>query len=263
MIFGKFCIPNHKKKYWVEFGIEYDIIILIERVINMQLMFYFLLCYLLGSIPSGLIIGKSFRNVDIRDYGSGNLGGTNAIRVLGRKLGLVVTIMDMLKGGLSILFGMLLFYFDKTTVDPIVFGIFAVIGHIFPVFARFKGGKAVATSGGILLFYNPIIFVISLAVFFIVLKLTKYVSVSSTCAAIFAFINTLILGLVPYFRNQWYGINNRWYGNVSGINYVGITVVGLFVLFILYRHIPNYKRLLKGNENKIGQKKVYNLPPQK
>ena len=112
----------------------------------------FILAYLLGSIPSGLIVGKVFYNTDIREHGSGNLGGTNTFRVLGVKAGLIVTIADILKGTLS---ASLPFLFSQFTtipdIHPLLVGVFAVIGHMYPIFAGFRGGKAVATSAGVIL----------------------------------------------------------------------------------------------------------------
>jgi acyl phosphate:glycerol-3-phosphate acyltransferase len=204
---------------------------------------YFLICYLLGSIPSGLIIGKLFKNIDIREHGSGNLGGTNAIRVLGKKLGTIVTIMDILKGGLAVLLARIAF---ETNIDPIVFGLVAIIGHIFPIFAKFRGGKAVATSGGILLFYNPFIFLIGFASFIISLRTTKMVSISSTIAAIMSLVATVFFNVHPYFKERWFD---------GKFNLPFFLVVLCAVLFIIYRHIPNYKRVLNGTESKIGQKK--------
>ena len=108
-----------------------------------------ILAYLIGSIPSGLIIGKKFYGVDIRQHGSGNLGGTNTFRVLGVKAGLTVTTADILKGTLA---AALPFLF-QSDLNLFLAGFFAVIGHTYPIFANFKGGKAVATSAGVLLCY--------------------------------------------------------------------------------------------------------------
>ena len=115
-----------------------------------------ILAYLLGSIPSGLIVGKLFYGVDIREHGSGNLGGTNTFRTLGVKAGLIVTTADILKGTLA---AALPVWFGSD-MHPLAAGIIAVIGHMYPVFAGFKGGKAVATSGGVVLFYAPLMFLI-------------------------------------------------------------------------------------------------------
>lgn len=203
---------------------------------------YIILSYLIGSIPSGLIIGKLFKNTDIRNYGSGNLGATNAIRVLGKELGSIVLIMDLLKGGITILLARLVF---NTSLDPMVFGIFAVVGHIYPIFAKFRGGKAVATSGGIILFYQPLICLIGILAFIITLLLWKMVSISSTAAAITIWSLTLLF----YFSPE----SGKFLG-IGEINIIFVLAVTVLFLFIVIRHIPNYKRILKGTESKVGQK---------
>lgn len=204
---------------------------------------YCIISYLIGSIPSGLIIGKGIKKIDIREHGSGNLGATNAVRVLGLKLGLIVLVMDFLKGGIPILLAQHVF---KTNWDPMIFGIFAVLGHVFPLFARFKGGKAVATSGGVLLFFQPIITVIGLIAFAITLIASKMVSLSSTMAAITIFTLTLVVSIQPDLRQQFFG---------NGSPVIFVFAVTILFLFILIRHIPNYKRIINGTENKIGKRK--------
>ncbi|MEH7342813.1 glycerol-3-phosphate 1-O-acyltransferase PlsY [Bacillus sp. JJ1532] len=182
------------------------------------------LAYLLGSIPSGLIIGKVFYGVDIRQHGSGNLGGTNTFRTLGVKAGMAVTIADILKGTAAVL---LLLFIDGD-IHPLIAGIFAVIGHMYPIFAGFKGGKAVATSGGILLGYAPPMFIIMLLVFFICLYITKYVSLASMLAAIAAVIYAYVIWDPPL-----------------------IIVVSLLAFFVIYRHRANIKRIMNKSEPKI------------
>ncbi|MPR75148.1 glycerol-3-phosphate 1-O-acyltransferase, partial [Listeria monocytogenes] len=144
-----------------------------------------LLAYVIGSIPSGLWIGKIFYKKDIRDFGSGNLGATNSFRVLGIKAGSIVTVMDILKGTVATL----LPFFFQLNVDHhfwLLTGAFAIIGHSFPLFAGFRGGKAVATSAGVILAYAPLLFVAALVVFLVTLKLSKYVSLSSMIGALAA-----------------------------------------------------------------------------
>jgi glycerol-3-phosphate acyltransferase PlsY len=188
-----------------------------------------ILAYLLGSIPSGLIIGKVFYKTDIREHGSGNLGGTNTFRTLGVKAGLAVTISDILKGTLAASLPVL-FHLD---VNPLLAGIFAVIGHMYPVFAGFRGGKAVATSGGVLLFYAPLMFLIVLIMFFISLYITKYVSLSSIIAGLSAITYTIVLGFV-----------RTW-------DIPLIIVVFILAGFVVYRHRSNIKRILNKTEPKI------------
>ncbi|PFA62215.1 glycerol-3-phosphate acyltransferase [Bacillus sp. AFS015802] len=182
------------------------------------------LSYLLGSIPSGLLIGKTFYGKDIREHGSGNLGGTNTFRTLGVKAGMIVTIMDILKGTLATLLPLMF----ESDVHMLLAGVFAVIGHMYPVFANFRGGKAVATSAGVLLGYNYILFLILLAVFFICLYLTKYVSLSSMIAAVLAFTYSCLTGDIPL-----------------------IIVVGILTIFVIYRHRANIVRIKDKTEPKI------------
>lgn len=183
-----------------------------------------IIAYILGSIPFGLIVGKIGYGIDIREHGSGNLGGTNTFRTLGVKAGLIVTIADILKGTLA---ASLPFWFGSD-LHPLFVGMFAVIGHVYPLFAKFKGGKAVATSGGVLLFYSPLLFVAMLACFFICLYLSKYVSLSSIITGIFAFTLALFKGDLPL-----------------------IVVVGFLAGFVIWRHRANIQRIMNKTEPKI------------
>ena len=195
-------------------------------MVIVKMIIVFIIAYLIGSIPSGLWIGKLFYGVDIREHGSGNLGGTNTFRTLGKKAGLVVTIMDVLKGTLAtllpILFGI------NAELHPLITGTIAVVGHMFPIFAGFRGGKAVATSGGILLGYAPILFVIIFAAFFLSLYICKYVSLSSMISALVALIVSFIMGDIPL-----------------------IIVIAVLAIFIFYRHRANIKRIREGTEPKV------------
>ncbi|WP_456271231.1 glycerol-3-phosphate 1-O-acyltransferase PlsY [Bacillus sp. AK031] len=182
------------------------------------------IAYLLGSIPSGLIIGRAFFGKDIREHGSGNLGGTNSFRTLGVKAGMVVTIMDILKGTAAVMLPVLF----ESELHMLIAGVAAVIGHMYPVFANFRGGKAVATSGGVLLGYVPLLFVLLLLVFLLCLFLTKYVSLSSILTAVFAFIYALFTGDLPL-----------------------IIVVGALSFFVVYRHRANIARIKSKTEPKI------------
>ena len=183
-----------------------------------------LLAYLIGSIPSGLIIGKKFYGIDIRQHGSGNLGGTNTFRVLGVKAGLTVTTADILKGTLAAA----LPFFFQSEMHALLAGIFAVIGHTYPIFAGFKGGKAVATSGGVLLFYAPFMFLIMMIGFFLCLYLSKYVSLSSMVAGLVALTYSILLQDLPL-----------------------IIVVFLLLSFVIYRHRANIKRIVNKTEPKV------------
>ncbi|MBS8264158.1 glycerol-3-phosphate 1-O-acyltransferase PlsY [Mesobacillus boroniphilus] len=183
-----------------------------------------ILAYLLGSIPSGLIIGKVFYGKDIREHGSGNLGGTNTFRTLGVKAGLVVSIADVLKGTLAATLPLLL----NADLHMLLVGVFAVIGHMYPIFAGFRGGKAVATSGGVLLAYIPVLFLFMLIIFFISLYITKYVSLSSILTGIAAFIYALFTQDLPL-----------------------IVVVAVLATFVIYRHRANIARIRNKTEPKI------------
>ena len=191
-----------------------------------------LLCaYLLGSIPSGLWIGKAFYKTDVREHGSGNLGATNTFRILGKKAGSVVIVMDILKGTAAVLLPYLP-YFQDTTIHPLLLGAVAVVGHMFPIFASFRGGKAVATSAGVLLGYTWPLFVILILAFLITLKITKMVSLTSMVASTVALIYSII------------------YGVVTGEWALCILVAVLFT-FIIYRHRANIERIKNGTEPKV------------
>lgn len=194
----------------------------------MDILLPLILAYLLGSIPSALWIGKLFYNTDIRTKGSGNLGATNTFRVLGAKAGFVVTILDILKGTAATLLPLIM----VTDIHPLILGVVAVIGHMFPVFARFKGGKAVATSGGILLGYQWPLFLLAVAVLLIALKITKMVSLSSIILAVVSVIYTII-----------YTINTG--------DYLFLAVILTLATFIIYRHRANIARIRAGTEPKI------------
>lgn len=186
------------------------------------------LSYLIGSISFALVVGKLFYKTDIRGYGSGNLGATNTFRVLGKKAGLIVAIADLLKGT----FACLLPQIVNSTVNPIICGLLAILGHVFPVFAGFKGGKAVATSTGVLLFLTPLGTLTGSVVFILTLILSKYVSLSSMLAGIAIFIYSLI------FEDKV------------------IIALSLFIsVLVIILHRQNIKRIIKGTENKIGMKK--------
>ncbi len=192
-----------------------------------------ILCgYLIGSIPFALVIGKVFYKTDVRNFGSHNLGGTNAGRVLGKKAGLSVIILDAIK---SLVIIAIFQFFDKDAA--LYAGAFAAIGHCFPIFAGFNGGKAVATTFGFLLgvtlFIIPSsfiwLFLLPLIVFLILLRLTKYVSFSAMSAL-------SLSAVLAYFVQSRLDIS------------IMITVLDLFVI---YRHHENIKRLLNGTERKV------------
>lgn len=191
----------------------------------MNYIIFGIIAYLLGSIPTGLIVGKIGYKKDIRNFGSGNLGATNTFRVLGIKAGIIVTLVDILKGTLAAVLPVL---FGAEDVYPLAVGVLAVIGHMFPVFAKFKGGKAVATSSGVILGVNPLLFVIMVATFLLILYLSKYVSLASMLTGIVTIIVTIIQRELGLF-----------------------IVTTILTIFVIYRHTANIKRILNRTEPKI------------
>ncbi|MGM8137462.1 glycerol-3-phosphate 1-O-acyltransferase PlsY [Enterococcus italicus] len=201
-----------------------------------KILLLFIGAYLLGSIPSGVWIGKLFYKKDIRQFGSGNTGTTNTFRVLGKQAGIIVLIMDISKGTLATLLPVL---FHSTVINPLWFGVFAIIGHTFPIFAHFKGGKAVATSAGMLLAYNPLFFLYSSAIFVIFLFLTSTVSLTSMIAAVLITLSTIIL---PY-----------WVPAILPTHNWLLTIIAIGVsTFIFYRHKENIARIKNGTESKVS-----------
>ena len=194
-----------------------------------------ILAYLLGSIPSGIWIGKFFFKKDIRDFGSGNSGTTNTFRVLGRTAGLVVFAMDLLKGTLATCLPVI-FHLD---MNPLWFGLVAVIGHTLPIFAGFKGGKAVATSAGMLLGFAPLFFLYSLVFFLIVLFITSMVSAASLTSAIFVTISSIIVPFV-------------WPTILPSFNWLLTLVCFALTCYIVYRHKENIQRIKAGTENRVS-----------
>jgi len=193
------------------------------------------LAYFIGSIPTALIISKKFFGVDIRDYGSGNMGATNTFRVLGSKYGTVVMIFDILKGMFAVaLYNFLPYYhtneWDRTNL-MVGLGLAAVMGHIFPAFAQFKGGKGVATLFGMLLAVQPVIAFSCVGVFLLVLFLTRYVSLSSILAGIFLPICVL------------------WIWNDDVLIYRIFAV--LVACMIILTHQKNIIKIVRGNESRV------------
>lgn len=194
-----------------------------------------IIAYLIGSIPTALIVSRKFFGVDIRDYGSGNMGATNTFRVLGKKYGSIVMLVDILKGMLAVALYNLLPYYLGNELDRTNFmlalGISAVIGHIFPIYANFKGGKGVATLFGMILAIQPIIAVSCVGVFLIVLFLTRYVSLSSMLGAVMLPICVLWI----------------WNDDVVLYRVFAILVAAMVIL----THQKNIGRILRGVESRV------------
>ncbi|MEX2596722.1 MAG: glycerol-3-phosphate 1-O-acyltransferase PlsY [Salibacteraceae bacterium] len=205
-------------------------------MITLSTLFALLLAYLLGSIPSAVWVGKAFYNIDVREYGSGNAGATNTFRVLGKKAGIPVLIIDALKGFASV---KLVHLFADDPISEAAFvnfklalGIAAVIGHIFPVFAGFRGGKGIATLLGMMLAVHHEGALISLVIFIIVFTTTKFVSLGSMIAALsFPFIIVLV-----------------FHSNVPSL-----IIFSMFVaILVLITHQKNIERLVRKEENKAN-----------
>lgn len=199
----------------------------------MMIVVMLILSYLIGAFPSGLVIGKLFFKKDIRQFGSGNTGATNSFRVLGRPAGFVVTFLDIFKGFITVFFPIWLpVHVDGPIstffTNGLIVGLFAILGHVYPIYLKFKGGKAVATSAGVVLGVNPILLLILAAIFFLVLKTFKYVALSSIVAAICCVIGSLIIQ-----------------------DYILLAVSGIVSIILIIRHKTNIVRIFKGEEPKI------------
>ncbi|MDK9859823.1 glycerol-3-phosphate 1-O-acyltransferase PlsY [Staphylococcus equorum] len=199
----------------------------------MMIIIMLILSYLIGAFPSGYVIGKLFYKKDIRQFGSGNTGATNSFRVLGKPAGLLVTFLDIFKGFIVVFFPLWLPVSAEGPISSfftngLIVGAFAILGHVYPVYLGFKGGKAVATSAGVILGMNPILLIILAAIFFIILKLTKYVSLSSIIASICCLIGAVLIRDII----------------------LVIVSIGVVVLLII-RHRSNIVRIFKGEEPKI------------
>jgi acyl phosphate:glycerol-3-phosphate acyltransferase len=210
-----------------------------------------ILSYLVGSIPTGIIITKAVKGVDIRNYGSGNAGGTNVMRVLGWKHGVLVILLDALKGVIAVVLIARLHYgnipfenvtpFDDFTLVQIIAGISAVVGHIWTVFASFKGGKGIATALGMLLIIVTIDMLIAIGVFVLVVTLSRYVSLGSLLGAISVPLTLII-------RENVFNVNIPGYSTV-------LPFVILIALLVVYTHRKNVARILNGSENKVNFRK--------
>ncbi|WP_010584648.1 glycerol-3-phosphate 1-O-acyltransferase PlsY [Schlesneria paludicola] len=203
-----------------------------------------LLSYLAGSVPFGLIIGKVIKGIDLRNHGSGNIGATNAWRVLGKGWGLVCLLLDALKGLLPVAFFPPIFFAASDPQFPhafVVAGIATIIGHMFPCWLGFRGGKGVATSLGVLMILSPYGVLLAAALFFVTLGIWRYVSLSSMIAAIGYGGYELCRHLPAPFGPT------SWSQSIFAI---------MIPLLIIIRHRANIGRLLRGEESKLGSKRV-------
>ena len=207
-----------------------------------------LISYLLGSIPGSLWTGKFVYGVDLRNYGSGNAGATNAFRVLGWKAGVISTVVDLGKGLLAAgvvapllridpipMWGLV--PWQAATVVCLVAGVVAIIGHMFPIWANFQGGKGMNTAAGVLFALTPITTAITLGVFFLVLISFRYVSLASMTAAI-AFPSTVAI--------------RRYLFDIESLDPSLLVFGAVMAAGIIVAHRSNIKRLLHGNENRVS-----------
>ncbi len=185
--------------------------------------------YLIGSIQVPIMAGRILKKIDIREHGSGNAGSTNVARVLGFKVAVAVFILDILKGVIPYL--TVKYFFGAELA--IIIGVGAVLGHDFPLFMNFKGGKGVAITLGILTAYNPLAGIIALAVGILIIYITKYVSLASVSVAF-----TVLVFI--------------WCQNTDTVELIGLTFL---IVLLIYQHRGNIKRLLAGKENKFTLKK--------
>ena len=191
----------------------------------MQTILMIIVAYFLGAIPFGLWIGQLFYHKDIRKEGSGNIGTTNSFRVLGFKAGVTVLVLDILKGTLAASQPYLL----HSSVNPLLIGLFASLGHTVSIFDHFHGGKAVATSAGILLAYNPPLFGVAAGIFVATLLLTSMASMASMIGITAIFVIALCI-------HDW----------------ILATVAGILSLVVIYRHKANIGRIIRGQESMVN-----------
>ncbi len=206
------------------------------------------LSYLAGSIPNSIIISRLVKGIDIRKHGSGNAGGTNVMRVLGWKWGVLTILLDAFKGAIAVIFIARLYLdnfpfnnitpFDDFTLVQIFCGIAAVVGHIWTVFAEFKGGKGIATALGFLVTIITVDMLVAVGIFAIVVYVSRYISLGSIVAAI-------SVPLILIIRE-----------NVLGVDIPGYSTILPFViaisLLVVYTHRSNIERLLKGSERRFS-----------
>lgn len=193
--------------------------------------------YLFGSLNFAIIISKMFYHDDIRKYGSGNAGTTNMLRTYGKLPAAATLLLDMSKGALSVLFGFLIL---GNTFGTYLAGLFAVLGHMFPCFYRFKGGKGVATTAVVILCTNPIVFAILLAIFLVIVIGTKMISLGSVMCMLF----------YPLLLYRFTSENAK----------AGVLISFVIAALVIFMHRSNIKRIWEGKESKISFKKHQKVP---
>ncbi len=218
----------------------------------LNLLFIIVLSYLVGSIPVSILIAKYARGIDIRKHGSGNAGGTNVFRVIGWKYGMLTIILDALKGTVAVIIVARLYLgsfpfpnatpFDDFTLVQIIAGVSAVIGHIWTIFAGFKGGKGIATGLGFLITIITIDMLFAIAVFALVVSISRYISLGSISAAI-------SIPLILVIRENIFGVDIVGYHTVLPFSII-------IALLIVYTHRANISRLIQGIESRINLSKT-------
>lgn len=200
----------------------------------MKFLIFVVIAYIFGSFPSGVWLGKVTKNIDIREYGSKSSGATNAYRILGPKYGIMVLILDALKGYIPLYLASL---FDIGGIYIILLGLVAILAHTFSFFIQFKGGKGVATSLGVFLFLMPKVVGILILVFILIVGVSKYISLGSVvCAG--------LLPILAYFMPV-----------KEGVPRIPLVIISLIVgIFVIYKHKANIQRLMDGKENKFNLK---------
>ncbi len=234
-----------------------------------------LLGYLFGSIPTGVIFGKIFFNSDVRNFGSKNSGGTNVARVYGKKYGIIVILLDMVKVAIPLIAVWAIFKFSslqaffadqlgKEMWNPVLYiylaPLGASLGHCWPLYAGFKGGKTVSVFCGFAIATNWLLFVTGAATFFITLKKTKFVSISSMLTATVASILAWVLFIlkITLLANQpvWLQELTMWgAGNYVVCGWEYASVITIIAALLIVRHKANIVRLLNGTELPVGSKK--------
>lgn len=213
-----------------------------------------IISYLLGSVPSGYLLGKYIKKIDITKTGSKNTGATNTTRILGPKLGVIALLFDLIKGviimTILIIFKLDQFYLVNGVNILSLYGMIAVFGHVFSIFINFRGGKAVATSAGVLLFLTPLVGLITITLFIIIILVTKYVSLGSIIASIFGAILSLVLSLTK--SSNFLTIATPSLSEIPLFYSLSFIVLALLIAF---RHHQNIVRLINKEENKLKLKR--------
>ncbi|MCP4581970.1 MAG: glycerol-3-phosphate 1-O-acyltransferase PlsY [candidate division Zixibacteria bacterium] len=201
-----------------------------------------ILSYLIGAFPSGIVLGRIFKGVDVRQHGSKNMGATNVFRVLGAKLAIPVLLLDMLKGTIAVVLIVHIDFGDQSMPFhwlKIIAGLAAILGHVFPIWIKFKGGKGVATAAGVLFGLMMLEVGMAIVLFIIIVTLTRYVSLGSILGTIF-----IPCSLIA--EQAYLGIK---------VHDSYMVLAFILAITVVVTHRQNIKRLIRGEENKFGRKK--------